>query len=238
MGMSIRNKMFISCLLAGCTSPALHAGDMGPVETRPRFMPFISGEAAYTSPQINGYNITGGTQFVNSTTSTRDWGGRFAAGGIYTLSNRIAIGAEMGWAYLFHASLVPEATRISGSSTYLLTLDEYGIDILPGLYYTQPKYDLFFKAGVLFVNLHTNASLSPDGTTQLNTSIPGAMAEIKLGGEYHLTKNWMATASWMHAFGGNLSLNAPAISFTPVVTMGIRNPTLDAIMLGVGYRFA
>ena len=266
----MRNKIIISLVLAGCGSSALNAGPMGsisPMESASRFRPFVSGEGSYTWPQIDGLNFNiVSLATITSVTVNQGWGGRVAAGGLYAMSDRYAFSAEMGWGYYGNAKLEPHFIANSGdqvvpnSETLGLGMDTYGIDILAGIYYTQPKFDLFFKAGALFENIQMNASIIPSALLKNNPranefivngipsvmamsrSVPEVLPEIKLGGAYHLTNNWAVTASWMHAFGGQFGLQAPVISLNPTpiignVTVEAHNPTLNTVLFGLEYRF-
>lgn len=261
----MRKTIIASLVLAACGASELYAGEMGDVASS-RFRPFISGEGSYTWPQIDGYKLNVvSLATVTSVTINQGWGGRAAIGGLYAMNDRYAVSAEMGWGYYGNTKLEPHIVAPSGdqiipkSKTVGLGMDTYGLDILAGIYYTQPKFDLFFKAGALFENIQMNGSITPgtllrnnprakhfiiDGTPSIiavNRSAPAILPEIKLGGAYHLTNNWAITASWMHAFGGEFSLQAPSMNFNPTqignVTVEAHNPTLNTVLFGLEYRF-
>jgi hypothetical protein len=241
---------------------------MGPVSAEPLagFVPFLAGEASYTWPQIDGYNANfQSLANVTSTVQNQGWGGRFAAGLMHAMSDRFAYSAEMGWGYYGHVNLEPRFTVSNGAqvippaNTIGASMDGYGFDMLAGILYTQPKYDLFFKAGALFENLHVNMSVDPrtilrnnrraenfvpGSTLTLNRNMPQVMPEIKLGGAYHVTENWSATIAWMHAFGGSLGLSAGDLNLASNsvrigdITANLNSPTLNSVMFGLEYRFA
>jgi hypothetical protein len=266
MEKSMCNKFIASMVLAACSSTALYAGSMGPA-AKQSFRPFISGEAMYTWPQIDGFtaNVVG-ISSVQSVTQSQGWGGRVAAGALYSKWEKYAISAEMGWGYYGHYSLDPKFTLASGATVSLpantmsLGMDMYGVDVLAGIFYTQPAYDLFFKAGVLLQNTRMSMILVPaevarDSTYAerfivnghasifgVNPNVPGALPEIKLGGLYHIDDHWSATASWMYAFGGAISGGMPHMNFNPVqigdISLYLNPPSLNAVLFGVDYRFS
>ena len=113
---------------------------------------------------------------------------------------------------------------------------------------TQPKYDLFFKAGALFQNSRVSAqdiAVNDTGTSvSFNNTIPEVLPEIKLGGAYHVTDKLLATLSWMHAFGGTFNIDAPITESSSVRTLALSNaltswqsPVLNSVMFGLEYRF-
>ena len=265
----MRNKILTSLLFSACASSALYAGAMGPVsaESSPAFVPFISGEGTFTWPDIKGYtiNVTN-LAMIKSKQQTQGWGGRLAVGALHPMTERFALSGEMGWGYYGHTNLEPRFNTsgvqvIPPAGTVGFAMDQYGFDILAGILYTQSKYDLFFKAGALFADLRTNAGMNPhsmlrgngpgnvftpNAVLALDVNIPQVMPEIKLGGAYHVNEHWMVNASWMHTFGGSLSLSAPQVnmgtSTVPAqignIALNLNNPSLNVVMFGLEYRFA
>ncbi len=250
-------------LLSVLTTTALHAGGMGAVaSSKPFITPFLGAEAAYTWSGIDGYNINVVNEglFTNEKTN-QGWGGRISAGLLDKVSEQFSASAEMGWAYYGRVVLKPKFIVNTGvavtptSNTSQSNMDQYGLDLLAGIVYTKPKYDLFFKAGALFENLRINAKLdlsqivaqSPtlvsqwDGPTALRLNFPQVLPEIKLGGAYHITETTLATVSWMHAFGSTFSVEAPSMHFNPTrvgnLTLNLQSPTLNSVMFGLEYRF-
>jgi hypothetical protein len=262
----MNNKLLGALLCVACSSTGLYAGGMGDVEAnKAEFVPFLLGEASYTWPQIGQFNIN----FTNlADTSTvnkiQGWGGRFAAGLMHAMSDRFAYSAEMGWGYYGHSSTTPIVKTTTGATVTLpnssmsLNLDQYGFDLLGGIFYTKPKYDLFFKAGALAQNLGVHMIFNPHemlrGSSRADMFVPGSefvikrsspeiMPEIKIGGTYHLNDHWLVDVAWMHAFGGPLSLSAPSLTTSPAfvlgdVTIEAHNPSLNSVMFGLEYRFA
>ncbi|MDX2346285.1 MAG: hypothetical protein QNK11_05395 [Legionella sp.] len=251
-----------------------YAGPMGkPKEPLPVLIPFLAGEGMYTWPQGNaGLDVSvPGIGDFNATTNKVGWGGRIAAGALHPLSEKWAGSAEVGWGYYGSFSSVPSVTFASGTSSAArarVTASSlgnslnsystlYGFDILAGLYYLRPKYDLFFKAGALVQNFRTKIFINPTGlightlgqsvnrfpgTYQLNANIVNVLPEIKLGGGYHVKKNWLVTAAWMHAFGRKLDTSKLGMTVNPFTITKfsgfIYTPTLNTVLLGLEYRFA
>lgn len=255
-----RIKLF---LLSVLTTTALHAGGMGAVaSSKPLITPFMGAEAVYTWSGIDGYNINVINQglFTNEKVN-QGWGGRISAGLLDKISDRFSASAEMGWAYYGRVILKPKFIVSSGvsvaptSDTLQFNMDQYGLDLLAGVVYTQPKYDLFFKAGALFENLRVKANLNMNqifaanptlvfqwnGPTALRLNFPQVMPEIKLGGAYHITDTTLATVSWMHAFGSTFSVEAPNMNSNPIqfgnLTLNLQNPTLNSVMFGLEHHF-
>ena len=250
--------------LAFLSTTTLHAGGMGAVQASAKQLtPFLAAEAAYTWSDIQPYNIN----IINEGLFTAEnvnqgWGGRIAAGLLEKMSDRFSASAEMGWAYYGRVLLNPKLIVASGAAviptedTMHMNLDQYGLDLLAGIMYTQPKYDLFFKAGALFENLRLDASLdmaelvrqSPtlvtewNGTQDVRINLPQVLPEIKLGGAYHITEQTSVTLSWMHAFGSTFSIEIPGMQFNPTslgnMTYNLQSPTLNSVMFGLEHRFS
>ena len=161
--------------------------------------------------------------------------------------------------------LNPIASTGDGTTVAISTTDagmsmrQYGVDLLAGLVYDQPQYDVFFKVGALIQNLQLKVNVNPQGLERTAGSVPGRISTalnggysmhptivnvlpmLRLGGGYRVSKNWLATASWMHAFGSTLKINMPDMNFSNR-TVGnlaaqIASPSLDAVMFGLEYRF-
>lgn len=254
-------SLALACSVLASTA---NAGGMGAVQASSLITPFMTGEASYTWSSIDGYNIN--VQEVGLFTSnknTQGWGGRIGAGLLDKLSDRFSASAEMGWGYygrvqLNPALIIPQGvTVIPSVNTNHFNIDQYGLDLLAGILYTRPKYDLFFKAGALFENLRVdagmnfselvvgNAALSSqfNGLEDFRFNLPQVLPEIKLGGGYHVTERTLVTLAWMHAFGSTFSLQAPNMRFNPTtqlgnVTVNLQSPTLNSILFGLEHRFA
>ena len=170
-------------------------------------------------------------------------------------TDRFAYSGEVGWGYYGHTKMsakyagspTPEQIA-SGLDIGSVNMDQWGFDVLVGLLYTQPKYDLFFKAGALFQNSRVSAqdiAVNDTGTSvSFNNTIPEVLPEIKLGGAYHVTDKLLATLSWMHAFGGTFNIDAPITESSSVRTLALSNaltswqsPVLNSVMFGLEYRF-
>lgn len=258
-------KKILTLAVSTCVSALSYAGDMGPAVMDNHFRPFIIGEAAYSWPQITPTSINlGNGAHVSTTQYTQGWGGRLGAGMMKSVTERFAYSGEIGWAYHDHTNLDPFITY-QGNSIYpsskvaTFGMDQYGFDILVGLFYTRPSYELFFKVGALAENMRskmgvdmnllmTNNSRASDfmpGADQvIHINVTQVMPEIKLGGNYHITENWLATASWMHAFGAKAGFFSNMLNFQSNqvligdVNLYLNNPTLNTVMFGFEYRFA
>ncbi len=256
----MRNKVLLSSMFLTC---AVHAGEMGPIESY-TFKPFVSGEAAYSWPQVRGMDIATSFGKVTSNFINQGWGGRLATGLMRQVSEKFALSLEGGLMYNDHITLEP-VVHVEGmtvtpeSQPIFANFDQYGFDMLAGINYVRPKYDLFFKAGALFENMRSRFSVDthalftrntrqvnfvPGAKQSINTNIGQVMPEIKLGGAYHYNEAWSLTAAWMHAFGGTLGFGSDNINFTTgEVTIGaidfvLNNPTIDAVLFGIQYDFS
>jgi len=277
----MKKKILLAIALSACSvSTVVNAGGMGPLLTKPApyFVPFLAGEGMYTWPEIDGYRI----RVTNIATSTgtesavftsqpdnKGWGGRLAVGMMHFMSGQLqpfAGSVEAGWGYYGKVNLVPRVTVSSGvqvipsGNSISASTEQYGVDLLAGLIYDQPMYDVFVKVGALIQNLKFRSSINPDALASGRTSTllsrldgtytPNLMAVnvlpmIRLGGGYHVDKQWLVTASWMHAFGSTLSITAPDINFGTGNTLGglgrisaqVASPTLNTVMFGIEYRF-
>jgi len=276
----MKTKILLAVALSACSaSTLLHAGGMGPVKKpTPFFIPFLAGEGMYTWPQVDGYNITlanasvGGqvqNLLMTSNKVNDGWGGRLAGGFLHPMKGRFEAfsgSLEAGWGYYGSMNLDPVVHLARGATVSVPSVDagramrQYGVDLLAGLVYDQPKYDLFFKVGALVQNLQTKINANPAGLEAISGNRGGRVATtltgeyiahqtmvnvlpmLRLGGGYRVKENWLITASWMHAFGSTLKVTLPALDFTDNSFGGIKlqlaSPSLDAAMLGLEYRFA
>jgi len=269
-------------LLTSGASTLVHAGGMGPVKkTMPVLIPFVAGEGMYTWPagiegyhfNIRNYETSTGRQDAtfDSDDQNKGWGGRFAAGALHPMAENLSKYApgrfsgslEMGWGYYGRVDMEPRVTVASGAQiippagAINLSLNQYGLDLLAGLVYDQPKYDLFFKVGGLVQNLKLKTNFNPraltagqaqavisrfNGEYALNTSFVNVLPELRLGGGYRFYKNWLFTASWMHAFGSTFRLEGPNVDLASggIGSVGVKvaSPSLNTAMFGFEYRFA
>ncbi len=260
-------KTLSACALLLSSVTASYAGTMGEVEPLPVLTPFISGEGLYSWPQVGGFdfNVIGIGRFVSSN-DENGWGGRIALGAIHPMTEKWAASGEIGWGYYGSVDLLPSFRPFPNSQAQVtatgkaldVKMDQYGFDVLAGLLYTQPKYDLFIKLGALIQNLRVTIKTDPTqisgdnsqaglavrlpGQYKLATTLVNALPELKLGGGYHINKDWLVNLSWMHAFGSELSLQTRTMSVNPAVigttVAQLRAPTIDVFMFGVEYRFS
>jgi hypothetical protein len=256
-------KLLSAFTLSCCSLATVYAGTMGEVKPLPVLIPFVAGEGMYTWPDVDGFHINIlnlGT--FDSVKDENGWGGRLAAGMIHPLTESFAGSAEVGWGYYGSVDMHPKITLNSGvavmptSNSFKVNINQYGFDILAGLLYTKPSYDLFIKVGALIQNLRFKAAVNPiamtanvpnalatrlNGTYAMHLTLVNALPELKLGGAYHLSEDWLVTLAWMHAFGSSLSVNAPNLGVQPIAVGNIRaqiqSPTINTILFGLEYRF-
>ena len=256
------NKILLSSVLLASATSMTYAGDMGPVESYP-FKPFILGEAAYSWPQTGGINVATSFGSVISDTTVQGWGGRLATGLMRQISERFALSFEGGLMYNDHIAMSP-LVKSQGVTVRLPfdairgNFDQYGLDLLAGINFVRPKYDLFFKAGALFENMRTSIDVDTNALMtanirrdhfvrsayqSINANVGQVMPEIKLGGAYHFSESWSLTAAWMHAFGGTLEFTSDELNFSSGnFTIGntnfsLNNPTIDSVLFGIQYDF-
>lgn len=241
------------------------AGTMGEVKTLPVLIPFFSGEGLYAWPDVEGFHIqVNNVGTFDSIRNNQGWGGRLAVGALHPLTQTVAGSAEVGWGYYGEVDMTPKLTLDSGLQVQPTrrsinsAIEQFGFDVLAGLVYSRPQYDLFFKVGALIQNLRFKASVNPqelaanststiarrlNGTYSFATTLVNALPELKLGGGYYLNEDWLVTVAWMHAFGSSLSISAPNLTAgTAALSLGditaqIRSPTLNVVMFGLEYRF-
>jgi hypothetical protein len=265
MEIFMRNKILLTLLAAACSS-ALYAGEMGPIDSEAFFRPFVAGEAGYTWPQVDGYSVSvPNLADIRSHVETQGWGGRLALGVMRPIYKNFLLSAEGGLAYFDHTAIEPRFVVSNGAqvipppNVIQANFDQYGLDLLAGLIYNQPKYDVFFKAGALIDNTRMHVAVNPNqllqgnrrqpdftpgALTALNTNIAQAMPEIRLGGSYHVTDNWSVTAAWMHAFGGKLEVYSPEVNLATNtvqvsdLVLSLNNPTMNSVLFGVQYNFS
>jgi hypothetical protein len=231
-------------LLTILLSSGVSAGTMGSV-VQPSFVkPFVGVEGGYTWTQTDGLNFNYLDNLsLHSTENTKMAGsGRVYAGLSHELSDIFAVTGEIGGGYYGNTKYKfvrdPQTVALDDLN---IKSSQYGFDILAGLMYTQPSYDLFLKAGAMVQNsrLSVNSSLPANGSLALKTNETEILPEIKLGGAYHLTEQLALTASWAHVFGSTqkASLSYNPTSFSSAVHVNLQNPTLDSAMVGLQYRF-
>ncbi len=263
------NKKYILSSLFALGLGTAFAGPMGPVKVAQTFTPFIDGEALYAWPQIGGFSAQVlDVATVNSNMTNKGWGGRGAFGFMAKYTPLVSFSAEAGWGYYGHVNLNPTVTADptvvqpftkNSNDVFRVNMDSYAFDILGGVYYTEEKYDLFFKAGAFFENIRTSASLNPgilqaENRGLITRSLNGAEIDItrnlaqvlpviKLGGDYMVYNNLYLTASWLHAFGGDMSINSSRLNIAAGhfnfgnLSLNVNNPTLNAVLFGMEYRF-
>ena len=237
-------------------SQGTDSSKMGSVLAQSEFIPFISGEGLFAWPTVKGFTITTPPPELNVGTSkinNRGWGGRIAAGLMTPINERFAYSGEVAWGYYGHTQMpvvfdkpLSKTDINTGLGNTTGSLERWGFDVLAGLLYTQPKYDLYVKAGALFQNLRVNLSdivvNREQGSISTNSNIPNVLPEIKLGAAYHITDHLGANVSWMYAFGGPFDVILPYNDVNGVGKIGassmeLKNPSMNVVMFGLEYRF-
>lgn len=219
-------------------------------------MIFLQLEGGYSWNTLKGLDVNilnvGG---IHSNSDKDGWSGRVALGLAKKVCDPFYVTGEMGWGYYGHstAPLRADGALVAGGgapdfSAVRFKSMQNGFDVLAGILYNQPYYELFLKAGALIQNSETeiNVDLTRllNGGLNGNVSLSGnqteVLPEIKLGGAYHVTRNFAITAAWTHAFGSDTKVRATIDPNNPLgsINVNLRNPGLDTAMLGLQYRFA
>lgn len=263
-------KALSTCALLLSSVTLSHAGTMGDMVTQPTLIPFMAGEALYAWPDVGRFVINVTNRGTYTDVADKDgWGGRFALGAIHPFNETWGGSAEIGWGYYGQIDMIAAARLLPGVSAspntdtdaFYAHLNQYGFDVVAGLIYMQPKYDLFIKAGALIQNLRGTLKVNPvalsgaaetaetatsgiayrfPGSYKLGLTMVNALPELRLGGGYHLRDNWLLTASWMHAFGSEFKMNStltPSPAILGTTAAQIRVPTIDVVLFGLEYRF-
>lgn len=224
-------------------------------------MYFLQLEGGYSWNTLRGLDITimdVGDVVVNG--GDNDWAGRVGVGFGKKVCDPFYATGEIGWGYYGNSK---ESARLVGpvagqpgtpnlDGSYIKSMQN-GFDILAGILYNQPRYELFFKVGALVENwqpklnvdlsIFNNGSVpNPNGNLSVSVNQTEVLPEIKLGGAYHVTRNFAITADWTHAFGSNTRITADInpndFPGDALFNFNLKNPGLDVLMLGVQYRFA
>lgn len=218
-------------------------------------MYFMQLEGGYSWNTLKGVDINIlNVGNIRSNSDKDGWSGRVAVGVGKKVCDPFYVTSEIGWGYYGHttAPLSADAALVGAGAPNFnairLKSTQNGFDVLAGILYNQPYYELFLKAGALIQNSQTN--LNVDLTTLLNGNLNGnvslsgnqteALPEVKIGGAYHVTRNFAITAAWTHAFGTDTKIRATIDPNNPLgsININLRNPGLDIAMLGLQYRFA
>lgn len=247
MSNSMKKITMLSLLAALSQGAYTYAGTMGIIDSAPCLISFLALEGGYTWNQIENYDfsLTGLNGRFYSHKSDKGFSGRLAGGIIRPINEQFALSSEIGFGYYGRTNLNPVGTGIAPSLPVNLAIKNTlsGFDALVGVAYTAPSYSLFFKAGALIQNMstRTNANFSPFDIAPANSvqsiNYVSVLPELRVGGAYNLSSNWAVTASYFHAFGsnpkttGNFNVNTLNAS----VNTNDRNPSLDAVMLGIQY---
>lgn len=221
------------------SSAICHAGTMGPVSSQPTYIPYITGEASYTWPNIGAVQING----YPASLDLNGWGGRLGLGMAYASPiENIHFTAEIGGGYYGNTN-----HSLSTSVNAKSNIDGY--DVLAGaLYKTTYNVDLFGQIGFMLQNDRISANQNiayvvPGGSYALNSSrkyvSSQVLPEVKIGGIYNLTQNWGVSAAYMGVFGSrpgaNLNYGIVGTEQFLTQTINTQNPTLNSVMFGLRY---
>lgn len=250
---------FLLGLLASLSS-AVCALPVEPIAIYPTKF-FIALEGGYSHSktdgvQLNVINLFDVENFLSVTSNSENsrFGARIALGAVKQLCELWGLSAEMGWGY-YGRTRFPLSS--SGFLTEFLDFNAIhvksslnGFDLLAGIVFTQTCYELYFKAGALIQNAHTEFNVDRTqffapvqagllGNVNIKANHTEALPEIKLGGAYYFYDNWAITASWTHVFGTRtkMPINIDPSSTELIIPINTRNTTLDIAMLGLQYRF-
>jgi hypothetical protein len=223
-----------------------HAGSMGPVDTQPMFVPYLTGEASYTWMDTNGIDFSA----INATTTNQGWGGRLGAGLLHPYTDKLGFTGEIGGGYYGNQkfSLATIKGGIAGNNT--ASIDGY--DVLVGALYKMERFDVFGQMGFMVQNLRTNGYMNIaelttggflKGSVNAKANQTQALPEIKVGGIYNLNTNWGLSVAYMHVFGSTPSMNVqvdatPGAGINTTANSNTQNPSLDAVMFGLRYNIA
>jgi len=250
-----KNKQFLCAALSLCCN-LVFAGDMGrEIEeyeaTSPsKIAPFVSIEGGYAWNTLKGFDlnvINVGSVLTNQ--KTTGWTGRAAAGLSIPTGEAISLTSEMAWGYYGRTSFPlrfvgpgvgPVALNSVSAKTTL-----YGFDLLAGIYYVTPYWDVFLKGGAIVENAKFSASanlasLSAGrilGTSSINLIHTQVLPEIKLGGSYHFNEVFSIFAAWTHAFGSPTSTTATFAQSLTEVSSNLNAPSFDAVTIGLQFYF-
>lgn len=252
----MKKSILVSMLFASVAS----AGSIGPVTTPPSLLGFVSAEGGYTWNKVNGIDVdvfNGDDSLFSLSTNQKNQGGtaRLAVGMLHPINDVLFLSGEIGWGYygsttshfdVNGAVLENFPGNIDGVS---LKNTLWGFDVLAGVVYNQPMYDLFFKAGGLMQNSQiklssgdfsdlTGGFLAGNAVVKVNNT--EALPVIKLGASYHVWENLSVFAAWTHAFGSNEKINAEVDINAPsaFANVNLQNPTMDVVTGGLTFRFA
>jgi hypothetical protein len=241
--------LFSANIYAGSTCKPL----CEPMCFLPCQMYFLQLEGGYSWNTLKGVDINiMDVGNIRSNSNKDGWSGRVAIGLGKKVYDPLYITSEIGWGYYGSSTLSlglagapADAPNFNGIRFKSM---QDGFDVLAGILYNQPYYELFLKAGALIQNSQTdiNADIGAllngnlNGNVSLSINQTEVLPEIKIGGAYHITRNFAITAAWMHAFGSDTKVSANIDPNNPSgsINIDLKNPSLDTATLGLQYRFA
>ncbi|CDZ77108.1 hypothetical protein BN59_01390 [Legionella massiliensis] len=223
------------------------AGTMGPVvvENHP-LVPFVSLEGSWTALDLSLL-----TSNIKPIFSNKDsWGGRVAAGVLYSYTSSVKFSAETGWAYIGKK----KQHKSDNSSDIRLNLD--GADLLVGVLYQPNNFGFFVKGGTLFENARykystdrMNGALIANQHVTINSQFTGktnqtyVLPEIKVGAVYDMER-WGLSLAYTHAFGTSkprfdFQSNSPQNNLINLTSSSnLRGPQINSVLFGAYYKFA
>lgn len=249
-----KNLIIMACAILFST--AVYAGNnCRPIGFSPCQLYFVELESGYSWNTLKDIDINIiGAEDVHASASKNGWSGRIALGLGKQVCAPFYITSEIGWGYYGDSILLIKATGplvgAPGAPDFngiRLKSTQDGFDILAGVLYNQPCYELFLKAGALIQNsqldLDADISAVTTGNMQGNVSIglnqTQVLPEVKIGGVYHVNCNLGVLVDWTYAFGSNTRIQANIDPNNPLgtINMNLKNPSLNTVMVGLQYRF-
>lgn len=217
----------------------------------PTVVPFVSleGSASWTTTKDISIVETSSNTGLSIPNNLSPWGGRLAAGLGYQHREHINFIAEAGWNYFGSASDLSTGVQGVKINTTLS-----GVDFLVGAVYKKNKIGWFGEVGALLQRAAYSTSSSDvllsdiagnlvNYTGSIAGTLIDVLPEIKVGAVYAVNPALGISLAYMHAFGGNPKAQE---SLTPVsgdqpailnLTLDARNPSINAVLLGLHYSF-
>lgn len=249
----MKKKIALSMLFASVAS----AGTMGPLAVYPN-LSFVSVEGGYTWNRAKGINASffdENDDLITIFSNQKKKGGtaRVAYGSLRPLNDLFFLSGEIGWGYygknVYRFSAVD--TTIDAITVDLDGADFnntlWGFDILAGIAYRAPRYDIFFKAGGLIQNsqvklrteeLDISEDIFPSNFTFRQNSTQ-VLPVIKLGASYYWWENLSLFGAWTYAFGSTPKVYLREGLDTPAFgDVNLRNPTMNVVTGGLAFWFA
>lgn len=234
----MKNKLLCPFLIGVVSSSVAYSGAMGDRMLQ-SYKAFILAEGGYTWNPIQGLDLNisevGG---LFSKKTNQGGSARVALGSLHALRPHFSLSGELGWGYYGKTTIQPIPTGSLALNPFNIVMEHTlsGFDVLAGIVYDQPRYNLFLKAGGLIQNDLTNLTLQVPSIASLDlrNNYVQAMPTLKVGGSYLMNEYWSIVASYMHAFGTgpNIKVN---VSTLANLELGARNSSLNVALGGIQF---